>query len=444
MQGSDAGAPCQDRTVRARSGLAAMIEGDVRDAVRAVRAPGRGGALMPAHLHPEEARPRIAPVFAPSARILSFAGFWEYIPLARAARIVLLVVVLAASVLDAELRLTGELAGSWQDFAASVLVTACLLLMLWRPPAASLALIVAGFPAALLGQGGGYVTALTASVGLIVYACSTAFALLHGAAAVAWIIAIAAMPPGLHSGGVITLFVIALVSAAVGRCIRLVVLRNRTLLRELDSRDARLQAELRAERSRIADELHDVIAHDIAIVAMHARVLERSDDPEVRTVSQRAITEASGQALADTRRILHLIHGTTDVTPRDLTDVRASIAGLADELRALGDDVEVSLADGPPLARSIESALGAFAREAATNIVKHAGTPRQVSFRLSFSRDAVTLRITNTPFRTGAPVLPSSGFGLARLRERAALLGGSFTAGVEDGVWAVRMTLPQR
>lgn len=376
--------------------------------------------------------------------LISFAGFWGHMPLAGPARIVLLVVVLAAGVLETELRLTREIPGGWQDYAASALVTACLLLMLWRPPAAGVAIVIAGVPAVLLGQGGGYVAALAASAGLIAYACSTAFTVLHSAAVVTWIAVISSVPPGLQTDGVLTLFVIALVSAAVGRSIRLVVLRNRTLLKELDSRDARLQAELRAERSRIADELHDVIAHDIAIVAMHARVLERTDDPETRAVSQRAISDASRQALADTRRILHLIHGTAEGTTRDLADARAELAQLADELRALGDDVEVSLADGPPLARSIESTLVRFAREATTNIVKHAGAPRAVTFRLTFSRDTVTLRITNTPFRTDLPALSSSGFGLARLRERAALLGGSFTAGIEDGLWAVRMTLPQR
>ena len=147
---------------------------------------------------------------------------------------------------------------------------------------------------------------------------------------------------------------------------------------------------------------------------------------------------------------------TTTEVPQDFEALKAAIlerkAELPKRLRqvaaySLDNPDEIAFGTAASIATSAEvqpSTLVRFAREAATNIVKHAGSPRTVVFRLTFSRDTVTLRITNTPFRSALPALSSSGFGLARLRERAALLGGSFEAGIEGGLWAVRMTLPQR
>lgn len=375
------------------------------------------------------------------------ADFWGFIPLARSVRIVLVVLVAVAASVEALLRASGELPGGALSFAASLLVTFSILLMAWCPPVSAAALLLAGFVALAAGEGGSYLTALAVSVGLVLFTCSVGLSFAFCAAGVAWIVAVTVIPPGLRTGGILTLFVIALLSAVIGRGIRMVVDRNSSLRQELDSQSERLALELRAERNRIADELHDVIAHDIAIVAMHARVLERSDDAVVRSASQRAISDAAGQALADTRRILHLIHGSTDSPDpsRPATaDIRTVLAELEEELRALGDDVVLEIMDGPALAKSIDAALARVAREAVMNVIKHSASPRTVALVLTFPRDAVTLRVVNSPHQPGTASLASSGFGLARLRERAELLGGSFRAGEADGVWSVVATLPQR
>ena len=319
--------------------------------------------------------------------------------------------------------------------------------MLWRPPVAAVFLASAGLVAVAIDEGGGYLTALTASVGLVVYCCARSFAVAFSSVVVAWIVVFVALPPGLPRGGVVTLFVIGLLSAAVGFSLRAMVRRNGALRDALDTHDERLDEELRAERGRIADELHDIIAHDITIVAMHARVLQQTSDPEVRSVSERAISKAAGQALADTRRVLNLIHGQQGDPTAAVTGapgIRSILAQLADQLRALGDTVSISTADGPELAKSIDATLVRMARESVTNIVKHGASPRTVHFALVFSRGTVDLRIENSPY-SGAPASHGHpGYGLARLHERAELLGGSFRAGEDGTGWVARMSLPQR
>lgn len=374
-------------------------------------------------------------------------GFWQFVPLARLLRITLLIVVPLGVVIDGALRLAGEPAGGFIEFAFSTATSGCLLLMLWRPPVAAVFLASAGFVAVAINEGGGYLTAVTASVGLVVYCCARSFAVAYGSIVVGWIVVFVAIPPGLPRGGVVTLFVIGLMSAAVGFSLQAMVRRNGALREALDLHDERLDDELRAERSRIADELHDIIAHDITIVAMHARVLQHTSDPEVRSVSQQAISRAAGQALADTRRVLNLIHGQqSDPTPAvtGAPGIRSILPQLGDQLRALGDTVTVSMAHGPELAKSIDATLVRMARESVTNIVKHGATPRTVHFALEFSRDSVDLRIENVPYRADSATHGQPGYGLARLHERADLLGGSFAAGQDGESWIARMTLPQR
>ena len=96
----------------------------------------------------------------------------------------------------------------------------------------------------------------------------------------------------------------------------------------------------------------------------------------------------------------------------------------------------------PALARSIETTLVHAARESVTNIIKHTvGPGRKVRISLAAERDTVTLCVQNVGQSRGPAI--SSGYGLARLRERAELLGGTFTGGFESGSWVVRMSLPQ-
>lgn len=373
------------------------------------------------------------------------ARFFGYRRFTRVGRVVTVAVLALAAIGEIVIRMTED----DRPFIASAFsfaTTATFLLFLWRPPIAALALILLGVPGFFVQETGGYLVALAAAFGVVVYSCSVAMSALFAAAILAWLAVFTATSPGAQAGGVLIYVTLAFMSAAIGYVLRRLLDRTATMRHALETQDEMLAAELRAERTRIADELHDIVAHDIAIVAMHARVLELSDDDDERLASQRAIGESAGQALTEARRILHVVHGGSDVAnpePAAPADLRQALTASAEELRALGADVALSLADGPRCARSIEAAVVRMCREGVTNIVKHTAAPRSVAITLTFPRDRVALRMVNSLPPVTKTTLPSSGYGLARLRERADVLGGRFTAGPTDGVWVTEMQLPR-
>ncbi|MBO3662965.1 sensor histidine kinase [Microbacterium stercoris] len=369
-------------------------------------------------------------------------GFWEFTPFSRDARVTILGITLVLFAIEAALRLADLLPNGARGFAMPLLATALVAVTLWHPPSGAIGLMLLGFGGVAIGQGGRFLSGMVLTAGLIVFACGLKMVAAFLAATLVWVAIVTAWPPGLGDWGTLGHLLALVLSVAVGAAIRGMVRRNRELSREIAAGDERLQAELRAERVRIADELHDIIAHDISVVTMHARVLERTQDPEVRQRSQQAIAHAAGQALADTRRVLQLIHREPDPVTTEPADLRATLERLAEQLRSAGDEVDLAVDAVPALARSIETTLVHAARESVTNVIKHTvGPGRQVRISLAADRDTVTLCVQNAG-QAKAPVA-SSGYGLARLRERAELLGGTFTGGFESGSWVVRMSLPQ-
>lgn len=374
-----------------------------------------------------------------SARL---TGFWQFAPFTPGARIVILGVIGVMFAVEAYLRLVGDLPGGVRGFAMPVTATALVGLTLWHPPTGAIGFALLCIAGIAVDQPGRALSAVVLTSGLIVFACGLKMVAAYLAAALAWVAIVSAWPPGLGQWGTLFHLLALLLSVILGWGIRLVVLRNRELRREVAEGDERLQAELRAERSRIADELHDIIAHEISVVAMHAAVLRRTTDPEVRARSEEVIADAARQALADTRRVLQVIHRAPDAGLAEDTSIRSTLDALAAQLLAYGDDAEVRVDELPPLARSIETALIHAARESVTNVMKHTTGPgRTVRLALTAHHQTVTLTVSNVG--QAAQTTTSSGYGLARLRERTELLGGTFTAGYESGSWVTRTTLPQ-
>ncbi|WP_413354888.1 sensor histidine kinase [Microbacterium sp. 1P06AB] len=397
----------------------------------------------------------------PGARHLPIAGLrgagraaravhrelWEYVLPPTIARITIVLLPLLAGVEAVWAHLTSGGPFSWIAVAAPLLTNSAIIAMAWRPAWGAGVLVLAGFVAVAAGQSGEYLTAVAMSVGVVFFCCSATLSTAYGISAVAWVAAIATMPPGLEVGGVVAVFVIGLLSATVGRGLRKVMRRNVVLASQVDAHEAQLDAALLAERTRIADELHDVIAHEISITVMHARVLERTDDPETRAGSQRAIVSASAQALTDTRRVLQLIHGRTGgdgVTDAGAPGIRREIDSLAKKLRDLGHEVRTEVTGDSALAGIIDTTLTRAAREAVTNIVKHGAPAMVIDLSLVLTPHTVVLSVINDPHRPASDPRPGPAFGLARLRERVEVLSGTFAAGPDDGRWRVRVELPTR
>jgi signal transduction histidine kinase len=201
-----------------------------------------------------------------------------------------------------------------------------------------------------------------------------------------------------------------------------------------------------AERARISREMHDVMAHSLAVVISLANgaAAKLGRDPEQSREALESISELGREALADTRRLLSVLRTDDDPAVRgpqpgieqvaDLVE-RAASTGLAATLSVRGDPVPVA----PGLALSAYRII----QEAITNAVKHAEAATTVAVELTWTPCCLKIAVTDDGHGDGRSGGPSSGFGLAGIRERAALYGGTATAGpVQEGGWSVRATIP--
>lgn len=198
---------------------------------------------------------------------------------------------------------------------------------------------------------------------------------------------------------------------------------------------------LQQERERIADELHNVVAHDLTVVAMHARALEFSLSPAERRRSLRAISASASESLQGIRRMLHIVHDDEPTTPA-AENITTHLRTLADTLEALGTAVVLNAPNRPMMSADVTAALRHIANECVTNILRHAPGAPEVHIDLTFTPLAVELTVWNAPSSDdGVPPPHPHGTGLGRITTQAERLGGTATAGPEDGGWSVHVTL---
>lgn len=223
--------------------------------------------------------------------------------------------------------------------------------------------------------------------------------------------------------------------------------RAETAEREQRARVAQAQA---AERTRIAREMHDVLAHRISLVAMHAGALGYRTDlsDEDRATAAKSIEENAHRALSDLRAVLGVLRD--PLQPADAAPERPQpgiddVAALVEEEVAGGMRVRLSnrLDDAMPTATGRTAYR--IVQEALTNVRKHAaGTT--VSVDIAGNPDdglVVAVRNAAPVGRERSMPLPASGLGLLGLAERVALAGGRFSHGEEPGGgYAVRAWIP--
>jgi signal transduction histidine kinase len=206
---------------------------------------------------------------------------------------------------------------------------------------------------------------------------------------------------------------------------------------------AREQAAALAERSRLARDLHDVLAHSLSALAV-----------QLEAARLMAITAGAGAALVrqicfahkltcigmlDARRALETLRGDQHPGPGSLPSLIVETAGV------LGLPLSLQV-EGVPRAldRSAGLTLYRVVQEALTNVVKHAGRGAQVAVRLAWRADGVELSIVDSGGDGANAGLPSGGLGLAGMAERAAGNGGLLEAGAAAGGFVVRLWLPLR
>jgi signal transduction histidine kinase len=196
--------------------------------------------------------------------------------------------------------------------------------------------------------------------------------------------------------------------------------------------------------------MHDVLAHRISLLSLHAGALEfRPDAPPEEVARAAAVIRASAhQALEDLRAMIGLLRdGADGEAPRPPQPTLAALPGLLEESRAAGMRVHADVRL-PDLA-AVPDAVGRHAlrivQEALTNARKHAASA-EVDLRVEGAAGkglAIEVRNPAPVLAAGEPEIPGSGTGLVGLAERATLSGGHLQHGLdEDGNFRLRAWLP--
>lgn len=218
----------------------------------------------------------------------------------------------------------------------------------------------------------------------------------------------------------------------------------RTAIRARANRAAQVRAEGEAvaeqERVRIARDMHDVVAHSLAVVIAQADGARyaAASDPSAATAALGTISTTARAALADVRLLLtQLRHSQAEGPQPTLADLEA----VYQQVRAAGVALEVDVDPAPPgePPAAIQLAVHRILQEALTNAIRH-GDDGPVRVGLAWHHDRVEAVVRNG-IRPGAPPTPG-GHGLIGMRERAQLVGGALDAGAESGQWVVRANLP--
>jgi signal transduction histidine kinase len=324
-------------------------------------------------------------------------------------------------------------------------------LMVLLPPRAVLSpfLVVGAYTVGAYGLRRPAVVALTVATAVVALAGMTAWL------ASPWApLAAVAPPPEVPSPSVFEVLLNGVVTVAVPGLVGAYLASRRAYIDQLEqrTRDLARQREERAqravaeERSRIARELHDVAAHNLSGMVVHAGAAEQQakDHPEIRQAL--ADIRAQGSAtLAQMRQVIGVLRDEDQPGERQPPPSLARAAALVEQARRAGCDASLAVDgdDGQALPPSVDRAGYRVLQESLANARRHAPAAAVIA-RLRYRDDALEVEVTNpAPLQTGAPPEESNGHGLAGMRERVTLVGGQLTAGpTSDGGWRVHAVLP--
>jgi signal transduction histidine kinase len=200
---------------------------------------------------------------------------------------------------------------------------------------------------------------------------------------------------------------------------------------------------LRADRARIARELHDVLAHAVSVIVLQARGARHAltNQPQEARAAIDAIERTASQALGEMRRLLNVLRADDNGATLAPQPSLARMEPLITQVRAAGLPVELQI-EGMTreLPAGIDLCAYRIVQEALTNSLKHAG-PATAAVLLRYGDDALDVEIADTGTATENGDL--AGLGLAGMRERVALFGGQLESGPRPGGgYLVKARLP--
>jgi signal transduction histidine kinase len=255
------------------------------------------------------------------------------------------------------------------------------------------------------------------------------------------------------------IFLSGMIAAAVG--LGLYSATRRAYLAELRDRADRLERErdqqaalaVAAERTRIAREMHDIVAHHLTVMVTlsEAAVAASASSPERATDVMRSVAATGRRALADTRRLLGVLRqrpgqdpGETLQPVPDLSQLDA----LIEQVRAAGLDTTLEIqGKAPDVPAGVQLTVYRLVQEALTNTLKHGGAGVRASVRLRYLPGELLVDIDDDGAgaaapATAAPATAGVGGGLLGMRERVHAYGGEVQAGPRrPGGWQVSARL---
>jgi signal transduction histidine kinase len=250
-------------------------------------------------------------------------------------------------------------------------------------------------------------------------------------------------------GTTVSVLILTLAAIAIGNSVRarrehLADLMERANAVARD-RDRQVQLARAAERSRIAHEMHDVVAHSLSVMITLADgaaiALDRAPDR-----SRGALTELSSTGRAALRDMRHVLGALADDdAPLEPTGQSQDLAGLVDRFRTAGLPLHaVGLGIDPPADTGLRLALYRVVQESLTNVLRHAPGTARVDLRLSRHPDRWDVTVTDQGGIIPAAESDGAGLGLVGMRERVELFGGTVETGPAERGWRVHVMIPSR
>lgn len=254
---------------------------------------------------------------------------------------------------------------------------------------------------------------------------------------------------------IVLLAPLAALSFALTRSIFLLRERTAAAVKEMEEADARSRQAVEAERKNIARDLHDIVAHDITVVAMQSKAAKFANDGQMALEAIDVIAKLSTETLHDLRLMLNVLR--TDGTMADpavsvndkpaATTVYAvqGVELFSQRLREanfiVSSHTEEKISELP---RSAQTALYRVMQEATTNVIKHALPGGECSISLTAQGKEAKLKITNQIADTNSRKhsLPIGGSGLIGMEDRMKAFGGRFNTSERNGRWILTASIP--
>lgn len=220
----------------------------------------------------------------------------------------------------------------------------------------------------------------------------------------------------------------------------------RMVLRWRATRDAQARAEVAAaeeqERVRIARDMHDVVAHSLAVIIAQsdgARYAAASS-PQIAAETLGTVAQTARAALTDVRMLLTQLRHRQGVGPQPTI---ADLEQLFEQVRQAGLEARVTVDPMPPgePPGAVQLAVYRILQEALTNAIRH-GSGDTVDVRLAWMPDSVRIEVRNRLGDATAAPIGAGGHGIVGMRERAQLIGGVLRAERDGEEFVVHARLP--